>query len=78
MTTLNLYLPGRKKHLSMGALFLAKIVKVLLIHCTHRWVRTGDEVKIGQDGEVVVLDRLKAGKFLVHCICQLNDSCRKS
>lgn len=25
----------------------------------YRWVRTGDEVKIGEDGEMVVLDRLK-------------------
>ena len=78
MTTFNLYLLGRKKRLSMGVLLLAKTVQVLLIHCTHRWVRTGDEVKVRQDGEVIVLDRLKAGNFFGLLYLTANDSCRKS
>ena len=48
----------------MGVLLLGKTGISLLILFYHRWVRTGDEVKIGQDGEVVVLDRLKAGRFV--------------
>lgn len=30
----------------------------------YSWVRTGDEVKIMEDGEMVVLDRLKVRAFV--------------
>jgi hypothetical protein len=61
---LEIYIFTRTKETFIdGCAIVGRIVQVLLIYCTHSWVRTGDEVKIGQNGELVVLDRLKAGIF---------------